>query len=181
MSWRLILAAIISVLAAVTWNGRPAQAQGGEAAPAPSSFSQYLRTNGYSLSEAEVSYLDADERAQAVYSLGIMNVDLLSRVPPEQQNDQWRQALVEELTRLAQADPSAAPPAPPTLQRLRELAIAHRAHIQRAAQQWLAAVQAGDPDWMQRGGDEFRAAGEGFGDWQQELMARFPPPAQAQP
>jgi hypothetical protein len=58
--------------------------------------------------------------------------------------------------------------------------VAHRTQVRDAARQWLAAVQAGEAEWLERGGDAYRAALQSMEGWQQELMARFPPP-QAQP
>jgi hypothetical protein len=44
-----------------------------------------------------------------LFAQALWNVHLLSLVDAEQRNDEWRQALVGELNRLIEADPSATP------------------------------------------------------------------------
>ena len=100
---------------------------------------------------------------------------------PSLRNDEWRQALEGELNRVIAMNPSEAPAAPPSLQRLRELGVEQRTFVWRAARQWLDGLQGGDAEWLQRGGDDFRAAMQGMANWQQELVSRFPPPQQPQP
>jgi hypothetical protein len=161
--------------------GSPAAlAQTTEAQPVIATFSQYLRATGHNLSAEEAVFLDADERIQAPFTLTMTNIQLLSRVDPAQRNDRWRQALVDELTRLLSLDPSASPPAPASLERVRELGIAQRTHVWRAARQWLDALQADDPEWLLRGDEEYRAALRDMSRWREELLARYPPP-QVQP
>ena len=179
MNWRLTFVAVLIVASALVFPGEWAAAQTPEQ-PTYSSFSQYLRAHGYNVTDAEAEYLDRDEAVQAVYGQGLWNVHLLSMMDPAQRNDEWRQALVSELTRLIEAEPSATPPAPASLQRHRELGLAQRTQAREAARQWLAGVQANDPEWLERGGDAWRAALQAMENWQQELLARFPP-TQAQP
>ena len=177
-SWIKMLALLALTTALLAGVGSAAAQEAEQ--PQITSFSQLLRTNGYTLSDAEAQYLDADEQFQLTYAQGLWNVHLLSLVDPAQRNDEWRQAIVGELNRLVAADPSAAPQAPASLQRHRELGMAQRSQVREAARQWLAAVQASDPEWLERGGDAYRAALQGLESWQQELLVRFPPP-QAQP
>ena len=179
MIWRLTTLVALTLASALLHSPGPAAAQTPEQ-PAITSFSQYLRVQGYNVTDAEAQYLDQDEAVQAVYGQALWNVHLLSLVEPAQRNDEWRQALVAELNRLIEADPSVTPQAPASLQRHRELGIAHRSRMRDAARQWLAGVQASDPEWLERGGDAYRAALQAMESWQQELLARFPPP-QAQP
>jgi hypothetical protein len=179
LTWWPKFLALVALTAALLVGGGAALAQETEQ-PELTSFSQFLRANGYTVSDPEAQYLDADEQFQLTYAQGLWNVHLLSLVEPEQRNDEWRQTLVTELNRLLAADPSAAPQAPASLQRHRELGMAQRSQVREAARQWLAAVQAGDPEWLERGGDAYRAALQGLENWQQELLVRFPPP-QAQP
>jgi hypothetical protein len=119
--------------------------------PAASSFSQALRAQGHSLSDAEAAFLDADERLQATYIQALINIDLLSRVDAERRNDDWRQALTSELQRILGQDPSASPSPPSSLEQFRELAIAYRRDVHAAATKWMEAVGANDPEWLQRG------------------------------
>jgi len=179
---RLILAiALIFTGLAVGPGAMRAFAQTADVPAAPTSFGQFLRASGLNVTDAEITYLDADERLEQAYLLALTNLQLLAATPSEQQNDQWRQSLTAELNRIIGMDPSGVPPAPASLQRFRDLGVEHRQHVQRAAQQWLAGVQANDSQWNARGGDEERAAGDAYAAWMQELAVRFPPPAQEQP
>jgi hypothetical protein len=179
---RLILAILLTITGLMMGpEAMRALAQTAEAPAAPTSFGQFLRASGLSVTDAEIAYLDADERLEQAYLLALTNLQLLAATPAEQQNDQWRQSLTAELNRIIAMDPSGVPPAPSSLQRFRDLGVEHRQHVQRAAQQWLSGVQANDAQWNARGGDEERAAGDAYTAWMQELAARFPPPEQAQP
>jgi hypothetical protein len=171
--WRREILGIVLLLGALVGAGRPAAAQ---EATAPATFGEFLRAQGYDVTDAEIAYLNADEHVQVVYAEALLNVDALARVAPAEQSAEWRQALLGELTRLVEADPNATPPAPPSLARHRELGVTHRAQLQEAARQWLAGVQVDDPEWLQRGAEAFRAAMESLAGWQAELLARFPPP-----
>jgi hypothetical protein len=178
---RLILVALLIVSGLTLGTAERALAQDASATAQPTSFSQFLRASGLDVSDAEMAYLDADERLEQAYLLALTNLQLLAATPAEQQNDQWRQSLTAELNRIIGMDPAGVPQAPPSLQRFRELGVEHRRHVQQAAQQWLSGVQAGDPQWNVRGADAERAAGESYTAWMQELAARFPPPQQAEP
>jgi hypothetical protein len=174
-----MILSLIGVVAALFVVTAPTHAQTGET-PAITSFSQWLRANGFTLADQEAAFFDADEQVQAVYTISLTNVDLLSRADMNQRTDEWRQALIGELQRILATDPNGAPSAPPNLQPLRDLSVSQRTHMQRAARAWLDALQGGDPEWLARGGDEFRAGMQDLSNWQQELLARYPPP-QAQP
>ena len=178
MHWRLILTALLTLGVSPLFAPPGVSAQSADSQVPIATFSQYLRTQRHRLSDAETAFFDADEAVQTVYAQALVNVDLLSRVDPERRNDEWRQALLGELGRILATDPASAPAAPPNLQRLRELGIAQRTNMWAAARRWLDALQAGDPEWLQRGGDEFRAALQGMSNWQQELVALYPPPQQ---
>jgi hypothetical protein len=139
-------------------------------------FSQGLRAQGYNLSDAEVAFLDADEQIQAVYVQALIALDLLSQVDADRRNDDWRQAVVTELQRVLALDPAAAPAAPENLQHFRELAIAFRRDVNAAASKWLEALQANDPEWLQRGLADYSSARRRLSDMQQELYTLYPPP-----
>jgi hypothetical protein len=173
---RLILVATLILFGIAVDSAERALAQGADATAAPTSFGQFLRASGLDVSDVEVAYLDADERLEQAYLLALTNLQLLTATPAEQQNDSWRQSLTSELNRIVGMDPAGVPQAPPSLQRFRELGVEHRRHVQQAARQWLAGVQAGDTQWNVRGADEERAAGEAYTAWMQELAVRFPPP-----
>jgi hypothetical protein len=177
---RSTVLAILSLTSLLFLGSPAARAQTADAPPAITSLSQLLRAVGYDLSAAETAFFDADEQVQAAFAQSLAYVELLSAVDPAQRNDEWRQELVATLTRIVSLDPTASPQAPAHLERLRELAIAQRTHFWRAARQWLDAVQADDPDWVQRGVDEYRAGLQQMANWHQELLARYPPP-QGQP
>ncbi|HZU05817.1 MAG TPA: hypothetical protein VFB73_07585 [Chloroflexota bacterium] len=176
-----ILSAMLGAVGLLVVSAVTAGAQAESPTPTITSFSQYLRAIGHNLSPDEAAFFDADEPIQAAFTQPLVHLDLLVQVSPEQRNDQWRQAVLSELTRLVALDPSNAPPAPPRLQRLRELGIAQRTHVWRAARQWLEALEQDDPDWLERGGDEFRAARERMAEWQRELLSIYPYPQPSQP
>ena len=168
-------------LASVSLLGSPAAIAQTVDPSTVTSFSQYLRAIGHNITPAEATFLDADERIQASFTQALVNVDLLSRVDPSLRNDEWRQALEGELNRVIAMNPSDAPAALHSPKRLRELGVEQRTYVWRAARQWLDGLQGGDPEWLQRGVDDFRAAMQGMANWQQEIVSRFPPPEQPQP
>lgn len=164
---------MVSLLAG---SGAVALAQTPVPAPTAMTFSQALRSQGYSLSDAEVAFLDADEQIQAAYVQALISIDLLSQVDAERRNDDWRQAVQTELQRILAQDPAAAPSAPQSLQHFRELAIAFRRDVAAAATKWLEALQANDPEWLQRGLADYSSARRRLADMQQELYTLYPPP-----
>ena len=177
---RLILVALFS-LSSVAGGSERAVAQSADATAAPTSFGQFLRASGLTVSDAEIAYLDADERLEQAYLLALTNLQILTATPAEQQSDQWRQSLTSELNRIIAMDPAGVPQPPPSLQRFRDLGVEHRRQVQQAARDWLGGVQAGDAQWNVRGADAERMAGESYTAWMQELATRFPPPQQDQP
>jgi hypothetical protein len=178
---RLILVALLTICGLGLNGAGRALAQNADSTAAPTSFGQFLRASGVTVSDAEMAYLDADERLEQGFLLALMNLQSLAATPAEQQTAEWRQSLTSELNRIVAMDPGGVPQAPPSLQQFRDLGVQHRQHVQQAARRWLEGVQAGDPQWNVRGADEERAAGESYAAWMQELAARFPLPQQEQP
>ena len=176
---RLILVVLLSFFTVA--GVQPALAQNADSTAAPTSFGQFLRASGLNVSDAEIVYLDADERLEQAFLLALTNLQLLAATPAEQQTDQWRQSLASELNRIVSMDPAGVPQPPASLQRFRDLGVEHRQHVQQAARQGLSGVQAGDAQWNVWGADAERMAGETYTAWMQELAARFPPPQPAEP
>jgi hypothetical protein len=160
-----VLSAALGVTGLLVVGAVTASAQAESPTPTITSFSQYLRAIGHNLSPDEAAFFDADEPVQAAFTQPLVHLDLLVQVSPEQRNDQWRQAVLSELMRLVALDPSNAP----------------RTHVWRAARQWLEALEQGDPNWLERGGDEFRAARERMAEWQRELLTIYPYPPPSPP
>ena len=178
------LRALIVALALVCAIPPAAQAgvhaQLADGAPPTVPLSQVIQQAGYPLSDAEAAYLDAEQQVQVQWATPLFQA--LTLAGPEGLPDSSMQAvIVAELQKLVALDPNAGPEAPASLQRLRELIVPHRAAVQRAASLWVEGLQAGDPDWRQRGAEEFTAAGQSMMAWQQEFATRYPPPAQPQP
>ena len=182
MSWRLtFLAAILGATVLAASAVAPAAAQTPVPTPTTTTYSQMVRAQGHTLSDVEAAFLDADETVQSIYVLVLYNIDLLSQTPAEQRNDQWRQALLQELQRLQVLDPAASPAAPPSLERFREAAIAYRQQVREAANKWAAAVQTNDPEWLQRGIEDYRTSLQRLQAMHQELLNRFPTQQSSQP
>jgi len=154
-----------------------AQGSGGQVAEPQSqasSLSQFLQSQGHSLSPEETAFFDADEAIQNTYMQDIVAIALLARTDPDARTDDWRQSVGNALLLLINTDPAAAPPAPAGLQRLRDLAVSQRRHYQAAARLWLEAFQAGDPNWIDRGDEERQAGLRDLYSWQEELVTRYP-------
>jgi hypothetical protein len=158
-----------------------AQAPSGDLSQAIVPISQVIREAGYALSDAEAAYLDAEQQLQAQYVAPLLQVMVLAGPEPGVPDADTQASLVTELQKVTAFDPSASPSAPDSMQRLRELAVAQRAGLRSVAQQWLAALQAGDPEWRTQGASDFQAAQQSLADWQQELASRYPPPAEPTP
>ena len=181
---RIHLAFALLVVAILAEPAVPAGAQTppGDPSQAMVPISQIIRQAGYTLSDAEAAYLDAEQQLQAQYLAPMLQVMALAGGPEAgMPGDATQAGIVAELQKVVALDPSAAPEAPATLQRLRELAVLQRVGLRRVAEQWLEALQGGDPDWRTRGASDFPAAQQSLADWQQELASRYPPPAPAQP
>jgi hypothetical protein len=142
----------------------------------PVPISQIIRQAGYSLTDAEATYLDGEQQLQAEYVRPLTQIMMVAGAGSGVPEGTPREAIVSELQRLVAMDPNASPSAPESLQPLRELAVRQRAAIRRAASLWLEALQAGDTEWRARGGDAFAEAQQSLLNWQQELGSRYPPP-----
>jgi len=176
------LATIVALLAAMlvaqptAWAN--SQNQGADSATVTTvGPSQLIRQAGYVLSDAEAAYLDADQPIGQQYSAALLQVMALGGPNAGLPDETAKPALEVVLRRLVALDPTAAPEAPPSLQPLRALAIEQRQATQRAATAWLAALEAGDPDWWQAGANDLALANQALQNWQQELASRYPPPA----
>jgi hypothetical protein len=179
------LLALALFLGLIGWpGGRPAlaiapstQGQGADGTTLQSlPISQSLQSQGHRLTPEEIAYLDADEAIQTLWVNAVGAIDLLSRTEPAARDQEWAQSMGNALGLLLSLDPAGAPAAPPSLQRLRELAVAQRTHYRAAATRWVEAMQSGDPDWPQRGMDEVRAGLQDLYRWQEELVTRYPRP-----
>jgi hypothetical protein len=175
LKWRSAILALLTV----GWlaGGLPSEAAAQDT-PAVMTFSQFLRSQGFSVTDEEVAFLDADEQSQASFAQALVNVQMLAAIDPAARPAGWRDALVGELNRLISLNPEQTPPAPTRLQRLRELGVAQRAHLVAAVRQWLRALEAGNEEWWLQGSTDMEAAREAMANWQQELLARYPPPQQ---
>ena len=181
---RIHFALALLVITSLAQPAVPAGAQTppGDPSQAMAAISQIIRQAGYTLTDAEAAYLDAEQQLQAQYLAPMLQVMTLAGGPEAGvPGDATQASIVAELQKVLALDPNAASEAPGALQRLRELAVLQRVGLRRVAQQWLEALQAGDPDWRTRGADDFMAAQQSLAEWQQELASRYPPPAPAQP
>jgi hypothetical protein len=154
-----------------------AQAAGGAtdaAQPQATTISQYVRDQGHTLTPEETAYFDADEAIQTIYTQALVNIELLARAEPVPQTSEWAQSVARNLEVLIAIDPTAAPPAPASLQRFRDLVIEQRTHYRAAARQWWQAFQADEPDWRQRGLAEQGAGLQVLYTWQAEFATRYP-------
>ena len=181
----LYVYAVIAVVALATMLPPVARAsnqyQTADLSQAAVPVSQVIRQAGYSLSDAEAAYLDADQQVQVQYAAPLYEVVRLAGPDAGLPDAATQASIAAELQRLLALDPNAAPQAPASLQRLRELAVQSRAALQRAAASWLDGLQAADPDWRLRGAEEFAAAQQILAQWLQEFVSRYPPPNPTQP
>lgn len=180
---RIFTAVALAVFASLSGPWAPVRAQ--QAAPDPAQgimpMSQFLQQAGFTLDAAEATYLDADQDVQIQYIGPLFEVFSLAGAEESGLPDSATQEkIVAALQKVVALDPNAAPQAPSSLARLRELAVEQRAALRRAAAGWLGALQAGDEDWRQRGADDFVAAQQSLGAWNQEMFTRYPPPEQPQ-
>jgi hypothetical protein len=175
LKWR---SAILALLAVAWLAGGLSAATVAQETPTVGTFSQFLRSQGFSLTDEEVAFLDADERSQASFAQALVNLQMLAAIDPAARPTGWRDALLGEMNRIISLNPEQTPPAPTRLQRLRELGVAQRAHVVAAVRQWLQAFEAGAEEWWLQGSTDMEAAREAMASWQQELIARFPPPQQ---
>lgn len=172
------LVAVLLIGQPTAWAGP--EHQGGDVSITTLSPSQLIRQAGYSLTDAEAAYLDADQPIGQQYSTALLQVMALAGPNAGLPDSAMQPAAEAVLQRLSALDPTAAPTAPDSLQRLRALAVDQRQAMQRAANAWLTALRAGDPNWWQAGANDLTAANQALQDWQQEFVGRYPPP-QGQP
>jgi hypothetical protein len=144
----------------------------------PLTMSQFLEQAGFSLSPAEVNFLDTDQQVQLQWVTPLLDMIGLAGPDAGLPDTDTQAKIVADLQQVLALDPNAAPQAPSSLQRLRELAVEQRQALQRAANAWLSALQAGDAEWRTRGGDDFAAAQQSLAAWNQEMFTRYPPPEQ---
>jgi len=177
---RIFTAVALVVFASLAGPWAPVRAQQTAADPAQGviPMSQFLQQAGFSLDAAEATYLDADQNVQIQYVGPLLEVFRLAGPESGVPDSATQAQIVAALQKVIALDPNAAPPAPPSLARLRELAVEQRTALRRAAAGWLGALQAGDEDWRQRGADDFVAAQQSLGAWNQEMFTRYPPPEQ---
>ena len=76
MNWRRTMMGLLS-LASVWLFGSPAVIAQTVDPSTATSFSQYHRAIGHSITPAEATFLDADERIHASFTQTLVNVDLL--------------------------------------------------------------------------------------------------------
>src|SRR5215210_7887028 len=141
---RIHLAFALLVVAILAEPAVPAGAQTppGDPSQAMVPISQIIRQAGYALSDAEAAYLDAEQQLQAQYLAPMLQVMALAGGPEAgMPGDATQAGIVAELQKVVALDPSAAPEAPATLQRLRELAVLQRVGLRRVAEQWLEGLQ----------------------------------------
>jgi hypothetical protein len=179
---RIFTAVALAVFASLSGPWAPVRAQ--QAAPDQQPqgimpMSQFLQQAGFSLDPAEATYLDEDQAVQIQYVGPLF--EMFGLAGSEQSglpDGETQEKIVAALQTVLALDPNAAPQAPPSLARLRELAVEQRAALRRAAAGWLSALQAGDENWRQGGADDFSAAQQSLGAWNQEMFTRYPPPEQ---
>ncbi len=173
---------LVTVFALAALLALPAARVSAQQAPDPSQgplpMSQFLQQAGFSLSSAEVDYLDADQQIQLQWVTPLLDMINLAGPDAGIPDADTQAKIVADLQQVLALDPNAAPQAPSSLQRLRELAVEQRQALQRAASAWLSALQAGDADWRTRGADDFVAAQQSLAAWNQEMFTRYPPPEQ---
>jgi hypothetical protein len=168
----MLLSLAIGLLAAAP--PLAAQQDADEAVPpatAPQPFSVQLRSAGFNITDAEAAYLDADAQFTDQFVAPMMTVELHA---PYATDDFSRQVILAELQKVAALDPNGNTTQPPlTMAELQRIAVARRASIRQAAQQWLAALQANDPNWVQAGAESYGAARQGEADWYTALRQRL--------
>ena len=137
----------------------------------PQPFSVQVRNAGYNLTDAEAAYLDADAQYTDQFVAPIMTVELHA---PYASDEFSRQVILNELQRVAALDPTGNSVQPPlTMAELERIAVARRAALRQAAQQWLAALQGNDPNWVMAGSESYGAARQSEVDWYAALRQRL--------
>ncbi|HLH26504.1 MAG TPA: hypothetical protein VK066_28620 [Chloroflexota bacterium] len=151
-----------------------AQEEGDEAVPPatpPQPLSAQIRAAGYNVTDQEAAYLDADAQFTDQFVAPMLTVELHA---PYINDDFSRQVVLAELQQVANLDPNGnTVQPPPTLVDLDRIQVARRTAIRQAAQQWLAALQANDPNWVMAGSDAYGAARQSESDWYAALRQRL--------
>lgn len=151
-----------------------AQQTSDEAVPpatAPQPFSAQVRSAGFNITDPEAAYLDADAQFTDQFVTPILTVELHA---PTAHDEFSRQVILTQLQQVAGLDPNGNSVQPPlTMAELQRIAVARRAAIRQAAQQWLGALQANDPNWVQAGADSYATARQGEVDWYAALRQRL--------
>ena len=132
---RIFTAVALAVFASLAGPWAPARAQQTSSDPAQGimPMSQFLQQAGFSLDAAEAAYLDADQDVQIQYVGPLFTVFNLAGPEGGLPDSATREQIVAALQKVIALDPTAAPQAPPTLARLRELAVEQRTALRRAA------------------------------------------------
>jgi hypothetical protein len=139
---------------------------------APLPLSERLRAQGHVVETAEAAYLDADERITEGFVRRLAVVLAFADAP--QRVDDWRATATVLLRQMVDLDPLEAPVIPPaSLQAVHRQAVAYRQHLRAAATAWLAGIEAGAPDWLQWGAEEYGAAEAARADWYRALWDRY--------
>jgi len=134
-------------------------------------MSAMIRNAGYQISDEEAAYLDADEQATDQFVRAMLTTELQA---PTINDDYSRQTVIAELQRVAALDPAAvSTPPPPTLTELNRIAVTRRTAMRDTAQQWLAGLNANDPNWVARGSDAYGAARSAENEWYTLLRQIF--------
>jgi hypothetical protein len=151
-----------------------AQQEGDEAVPpatAPQPLSVQIRAAGFTVTDQEAAYLDADAQFTDQFVAPMLTVELHA---PFVSDDFSHQVVLSQLQQVANLDPNGnTVQPPPSLAELERIQAARRASIRQAAQQWLAALQANDPNWVMAGSDAYGAARQGEADWYAALRQRL--------
>jgi hypothetical protein len=170
--WRLALAL---TLLAVLVGGWPAPTEAQDEVPAagpPLAISQRLRAQGHTVDAAEAAYLDADEQVTDEYVRLLGYVQMVISTPASASD--WRDDMVSFLEPMALLAPDRTPvPPPDSLAAVHTAAVGYRTHLGAAALQWLRAVEANDPQWVQAGLEEYGAAERARLAWQKALYERY--------
>ena len=169
------LALVLMLLAAVAGGALPAPTAAQEEVPAagpPLAISQRLRAQGHTVTADEAAYLDADEQVTDEYVRLLGYVQLVMSSPANAAD--WRDDMVAFLEPMALLVPDRTPvPPPDTLAAVHAAAVGYHTHLGAAALQWLRAVEANDPQWVQAGLEEYGAAERARLAWQKALYERY--------